>query len=353
MSDDDLLNPRIAERLTRAARAAQTLSETLWEALHEELIDPRGRRVVELSQRLADVAQSIASLSRVDGAAQPSPPDATPSAEGFGGPDRPVERRPSAMAEQRAPVAAAEPQSRFARSEPESESYDASSPPGESFAAPRPPSIALLVDEMAPDARSPEQAPPAPAPEPHSREPSAAPHPSIQRPPEIEIRDERGEESHRERVHGEAAEEGPTAWIASIGRRLERYERDGVPFAVLLLELADLERLRHAELPGEVARLTGLVETALAGELAPADTFTRESPGRYWLLAPETDANGARALAERLASTVRDAASHRGTPLEVAVGIAVCPADGGQAAALAAHADIALYAARASGRPVA
>jgi GGDEF domain-containing protein len=355
VSDDDLLNPRIAERLTRAARAAQTLSETLWEAFHEELIDPRPRRVAELSQRLADVAQSIASLSRVDATAQSPPTDATPraeGAEGAGGPDRPAERRPPAMAEQRSPVAAAEPASHLARAESGSESgsYDAPPPLGESSTAPRPPSIALLVDELAPDARPPEQAPPAP--EPHSREPSAALHPPIQVPPEIEIRDERGEEFHRERVRGEAAGEGPTAWIASIGRRLERYERDGMPFAVLLLELADVERLRHTELPGEVARLTGLVEIALAGELRPADTLTRESPGRYWLLAPETDSSSARSLAGRLAEAVRRAASHRGAPLELAAGIAVCPADGSQAATLAAHADIALYAARASGRPV-
>ena len=126
-----------------------------------------------------------------------------------------------------------------------------------------------------------------------------------------------------------------------------------MPFAVLLVELADVERLRHAELPGEVARLTGLVETALSNELRPADSLTRESPGRYWLLAPETDSPSARALAGRLAEAVRGAASHRGAPLQVAVGVAVCPVDGSQAAALAARADSALYAARASGRPVA
>ncbi len=171
-----------------------------------------------------------------------------------------------------------------------------------------------------------------------------------QAPPEIEIRDERREEFRRERVHGDS---GPAAWIESIGGRLERYARDGVPFAVLLVELADVERLRHAELPGEVARLTALVETALAAELGPADSLTRESPGRYWMLTPETGSGSARALAGRLAESVRDAASHRGTPLEIAVGIAVCPEDGSQAAALAASADIALYTARAAGRPVA
>jgi GGDEF domain-containing protein len=197
-------------------------------------------------------------------------------------------------------------------------------------------SAAVLVDELAPEG------PPA-SPEQLVREPSTppeSPQSLVRGPREIEIRDERGERDQ-------------AVWILAIDRGLERYERDSVPFAVLLVELADVERLRHAELPGEMARLTGLVETALSGELRPADSLTRESPGRYWLLAAETDAGDARTLVARLGEAVRGAASHRGTPLEVAIGLAVCPADGDRAAALAAHAHIALYAARAAGRPVA
>jgi GGDEF domain-containing protein len=163
----------------------------------------------------------------------------------------------------------------------------------------------------------------------------------VQRAPQIEIRDERGGEDG-----------GPGAWIGSIGRRLERQRQDGSPFAVLLVELVDVERLRHAEPPEELARLTNQVEDALARGLRPADSLTRESPGRYWLLAPQTDVAGGRLLAERIARAVRSSAGHRGAPLEVAVGIAVCPDDGRQAAELAAHADLGLYAARASGRSV-
>ena len=156
--------------------------------------------------------------------------------------------------------------------------------------------------------------------------------------PRIEIRDVRGEE-------------GPAAWIGSIGRRLERHEQDGSPFAVLLVELVDIERLHHAEPLEEVSRLSSEVQEALARALRPADSLTRERPGRYWLLTPQTDPAGAQMLAEQLARAVRSSASHRGTPLEVAVGIAVCPEDGRQASELAAHADVDLYAARAAGRP--
>lgn len=146
------------------------------------------------------------------------------------------------------------------------------------------------------------------------------------------------------------AEQDAAPWTASIERRLGRYQQDGQAFALLLLELADVERLRHAELPGEVARLTALVETALSAHLRPADSLMRETPGRYWLLAPQTDGSGAQALATQMTAAVGRAASHRGAPLRLAVGIAVCPRDALDAVELVDRAEVALYEAHASGR---
>jgi GGDEF domain-containing protein len=291
---DDFPDPRLAERLTRAARAAQALSETLWEALQEELASPRSERVAELSEQLGEVAAVVASLARVDVRVREQEP-AEPVGAG------PVEQ-----------------ELRVARAttygEPLSEKP---APSGEPAEASVPISPAVLIDELAP---------------------TAAAGPQAQESPQIEIRDER-------------SAEGPAAWIDSIGRRLERHEQDRAPFAVLLVELVDLERLRHAEPAEELARLIDQVEDALARLLRPADSLTREHPGRYWLLAPQTDGPGARVLLERIARAVRSsAASHRGTPLEVAVGVAVCPEDGRRASELAAHADVGLYAARAAGR---
>jgi hypothetical protein len=163
--------------------------------------------------------------------------------------------------------------------------------------------------------------------------------PSLSPRPEIEIRDVR-------------AEEGPAAWIRSIGRQLERFAQDGRPFAVLLIELMDSERLRREEPAEDLLRLASLLEQALEVELPGSGesldrSLTREAPGRYWLLAPDTDSLRVGALAERLASAVGRSTGHRAPALEIAVGTAVCPEDGLQAAALAAHADVALYAARA------
>ncbi|HEY5045453.1 MAG TPA: diguanylate cyclase [Solirubrobacteraceae bacterium] len=293
---DDFLDPRLAERLARAARAAQALSETLWETLHEELADPRRQRVTELSERLGEVAATVVSLARADAH---------------------VSETPAATVEPE-PRTARVSESRTARtSDLESATREPSrgepstgepTPPRGPFAPQGPLSVAVLVDELAPG------------------EPS-----------EIEIRDERGEG-------------GPAAWIGAIGRRLERHAQDESPFAVLLVELVEIGRPGHAEPAGESSRLTSQVEDALARALRPADSLTRESPGRYWLLAPQTDGSGARMLAEQLARAVRSAASDRGAPVEVAIGIAVCPEDGRQASELAAHADVALYAARTAGR---
>ena len=332
---EEPINPRSAERLTRAARAAQALSETLWEALHEELTDPMQRRVAELSQRLTDVSATVALLARLVPAE--SVGEAPPAAD-----TQPQPRGAVSMHDERSGPAKA-PASPGPGHRPPSmdTSRDEPPPPRSSSAAGsgarEPTSPAVLVDELAPAAPVPES-------------PSDEPESGAQAAQEIEIRDERREDMRPEWAHGV---DEPSPWIGAIERRLERYERDRAPFAVLLVELIDVERLRHAELPGELSRLIGLVEAALSEELRPADSLTRESPGRYWLLAPETDSSSARALIERLASAVRNAAKHGGAPLEVAVGVAACPADSSRAAALAAHAEIALYAARASGKPVA
>jgi GGDEF domain-containing protein len=383
---DHFPDPRLAERLTRAARAAQALSEALWEALQEELADPRPERVAELSEQLGEVAAVVASLARVDLRAREPGEDASRESA------RPRTMKGSAETAAGAERASAEPVERGSRAgeprvarAPHEEPYGLSvEEPARTWEATETetPSVpAVLIDELAAELPSPAEFPspiesapePLRAPE-SSRTPESlhhAPEPprartttsfagapparpdTGRRPreddpprraspeiasPEIEIRDER-------------SAEGPTAWIDSIGRRLERYEQDRSPFAVLLVELVDIERLRHAEPAEELARLIDRVENALARVLRPADTLTRERPGRYWLLAPRTDGPGGHALVEQVASAVRTSVSHRGTPLEVAMGVAVCPEDGRRASELAAHADVGLYAARAAGRP--
>lgn len=169
--------------------------------------------------------------------------------------------------------------------------------------------------------------------------------------PAIEIRDER-------------AEHGAVAWIDAIARQLERYKADRRPFAVLLVEVREIERLRLEMSPAELAALGDSLERALAaalqaggaagrrdvdrGALLWTGSLTPQRPGRCWLLAPEADRPAAHALADRIARVVASGLSHRGRAVELLVGVGVCPQDGRQAAALAAHADVDLHAARAA-----
>jgi GGDEF domain-containing protein len=157
--------------------------------------------------------------------------------------------------------------------------------------------------------------------------------------PPIAIRDAR---------HGQDA----TPWGAVVQRRLDRYLSDRERFAVLLVELLDAERLRLAQSPLEAEHQARDVEAAMVQQLRPADALVRESDGRYWLIAPDTDADAARALAGRIASAARRSAAHRGVPLEVAIGIALCPEHGLEAISLLGHAEVDLYAAQAGGRVI-
>ncbi len=140
------------------------------------------------------------------------------------------------------------------------------------------------------------------------------------------------------------ARQGPAAWIGSIGAQLAAFEEDRHPFAVLLIEMLEPAAALDAHestraLQERLGQWRGL-------------TLTREGPGRYWLLAPGADRAGAESLRD-LVEVPRGEA--RGGP--VAVGIALCPEDGRDAAGLAAHADLDLYASRArsaerrAGRP--
>jgi GGDEF domain-containing protein len=284
--------------------AVEALRGVLWEALLDELSEPPVRLVGDLSDRLAHVCSAMLAVA-VDATGTP-PLDPT---------DERVEL------ERQAP-SAREP----------SQSTTVSG-------------AAVIVDEHAgagawQSPRERRQLWPQPTPAPGSprfvRERSwttpGPVTPGVRG--EIEIRDER-------------REEGAAAWIGSITAQLERFERDGLPFAVLLVELVDIERLRREEPPEELSQLTAGVEEALSSALGEwAGALTRERPGRFWLLAPATDRSAAARLAERLTRAVGARAGHRGAPLVVAIGVAVCPEDGRQAAALAAHADVGLFAAR-------
>jgi GGDEF domain-containing protein len=314
--------------------AAEALRGVLWETLLEEL-RPQAfdrsavRQVADLSDRLAYVcsralAVAIATLAVPDGERRQSPADVAVAV-----PERDASVAAPASTDGRRVVIVDEYEHASrgpARADP--------SPVAEAPAGERPIERPLSWDESPP-------VPPQETTQERERPLSwdeSPPMPPMTSSAEIEIRDERGEE-------------GPVAWIGSIGRQLERFEQNGLRFAVLLVEVLDGERVSRDESAGEDSRLADRVARALAEELRPwSGSLTRERPGRYWLLVPETDRSSARSLAERLVKAVGPLARRDGATVEVAIGTAICPEDGHEAAALAAHADIDLYAARSAAR---
>jgi hypothetical protein len=317
--------------------AVEVLRGVLWQSLIDQLSEPSARQVGDIADRLAYVCAAVLA-SAIESAPRTAPAGATDVDVAGSTASEPVrEHGPLAVAADEAVIVderAAGTRAPIARANAPS---SGESPPARQRSAQAP---ASRSDERP---LSWDESPPVPPRISRMRAGALSwdePSPGLPEVPlaEIEIRDERGEE-------------GPAAWIGSIGAQLRRFEHDALPFAVLLVELVELERLRRRESPEELLRLAGQVEHALAAESGGSSgLLTRERPGRCWLLAPGTDRDGAERLAARLARAVAASVSYRGEPVAVAIGTAVCPDDGREPAALAAHADVDLYAARMAAR---
>jgi GGDEF domain-containing protein len=134
---------------------------------------------------------------------------------------------------------------------------------------------------------------------------------------------------------------------------VERHLSGGRGFALLAVDVDDAQRLLAADRDGTVAAVLARVEEAVRTELRPGDVMGRDADGRLWVVAADLGTTGGRALAERLADAVAAGGTLHGRPLSASIGLAASPADGADAAALAARADEAAFAARAAGVPIA
>ena len=348
---------------TSAVQAVEALRGVVWETLLEELRDPHSRQVADLADRLAYVCATaltatIAAVTAEQAAGVNDSPLAG-AASGEGELDRAsAGRRGPVIVDERDEPAVVRPAGAAQASEHADVERTQVRPfPWETapLGSPEPSWTAdAAISRYPGDAAAAGGDRPAARAGNHLRR--------VRAEPEIEIRDQRGED-------------GPAAWIGSIGSQLEQFKQDGLPFAVLLVDLFDLERLSHVALPDELSAVTGEIEAALARELRitdgpdansrsgpaggpsgagqPGGSLTRERAGRYWLLARETDGLASKMFAERLVRSLRGVVRRRGMALPFAVGMAVCPEDGRDAAALAAHADVGACDARSAGRSIA
>ncbi len=146
---------------------------------------------------------------------------------------------------------------------------------------------------------------------------------------------------------GRAAQEA--LWIGAVEDEIRRAEETDAHLSLLLVELEDSDRVAAVESPREASATFGRFAQSLRSALRRQDILACETESRAWVIAPDTARPGAKALAERMADSVREAEPWRGAPLVVSVGVAVLGPDGSDASALIDAAEEAKFAASASG----
>ncbi|MHB8490719.1 MAG: diguanylate cyclase domain-containing protein [Solirubrobacteraceae bacterium] len=300
--------------------AVEALRGALWECLLEALPDLSGGEVAALSDRLAHVCACVAQGALATGR-RDSEPGQAPDAQG------------RSWAAQPAPSWPSQPEPQAGRTQaPEAEGTEGE-PGWEGMRG-----------------------------EPAGTGPGGPAFPRIER-RERELTERRGPEASdwevagERRAPGEASDVdaalwpgGSASWIDSVATDLERTPpRAPRRLAVLLIEMAELERLRRVEGTRELGGLVGEVAGVLGRHLRTVDRLAEEGAGRWWLVVPEEDSAGARLLAERLAGAVRATVEHRGLPVELVVGVASSQEAGDDPEGLANRAEQELYAARAAG----
>lgn len=132
--------------------------------------------------------------------------------------------------------------------------------------------------------------------------------------------------------------------MTRLEAEIERSGRSGRPFAILFLDVDGLKQINdsHGHLVGSRALVR--VGDALRASARVIDTAARYGGDEFALLLPETTAEEARAVADRVAE--RLAAGSETPVVTVSVGVAVHPADGATPEALIGAADERLYSTR-------
>lgn len=131
----------------------------------------------------------------------------------------------------------------------------------------------------------------------------------------------------------------------ALGERLHyeiaRHRRHGRSFAVLLLDLNLFKDVneRYGHLEGD--RLLEAVAAAMSATARDEDTVARQGGDEFCLLAPETDRDGAKVLAARVANAIATSPNVR-RRVTASVGWAVFPEDGTSARDLLLRADLSL-----------
>jgi diguanylate cyclase (GGDEF)-like protein len=147
---------------------------------------------------------------------------------------------------------------------------------------------------------------------------------------------------------GELAYQDPlTALLNARGLRdrlayeLARHGRHRRELAVLLFDLDGFKAVNDSYGHLEGDRLLRNVAAAMKSVARGQDTLARQGGDEFCVLAPETDRDGARVVAEKVSRAIASASGPSGR-LSGSVGVAVYPGDGGTISELLDQADAAL-----------
>jgi len=140
----------------------------------------------------------------------------------------------------------------------------------------------------------------------------------------------------------------------SVRREVERAHRFGRTLSVLALDLDRFKEVNDSYGHGAGDAVLAEFARRIRAEIREVDLAFRQGGEEFVALLPETDADGAVVLAQRLGAVVRatpiTVSPDLVVPVTVSIGIAVFPDHGGAGPQVLQAADDALYAAKAAGR---
>jgi diguanylate cyclase (GGDEF)-like protein len=131
---------------------------------------------------------------------------------------------------------------------------------------------------------------------------------------------------------------------------LAGYERDGVPFGLMLIDMNDFKRVNDT-LGHQVGdRLLVEFASRLRERVRPGDFVARLGGDEFAIIVYDADEERGRAVAERVCSSISHSIDLGGLCLEAeaSVGIAMCPSHGTDGGTLLRRADVAMYTAKAN-----
>ncbi len=192
--------------------------------------------------------------------------------------------------------------------------------------------------------------PPAPAPPPEPPPPSGVPDPAA--PAATELGPLRPVPEPPPPVASARAGGDEALWVAALEEEVMRSRRSGAPLSLLLVELAESERLLAAGAGGDVTAAFGRFAQAVRSVLRRQDLLASEADARAWVIARDTARAGAAALGQRIAEAVQAADSLSGAPLTVTIGVAVLGEDAHDTDSMLEAAEESAFAAAASGSPM-